>query len=63
MATPVGRYVRESLPTVRNTMLDLLFVRVGLVICLADTFGDHFRIALFMAGVLAIGTLHTGSIL
>lgn len=44
-------------------MVDLLFVRIRFSVGLAYTFGDHFRIALLVTSVLAIGTLHAGGIL
>ena len=44
-------------------MVDFLLVRVGLVIRLADTLGDDLGIALAMASILAVGTLHSCSIL
>lgn len=43
-------------------MVDLLFVRVRLIVCFADTLGDDLGIALLMAGVLAVSTLHAGGI-
>ena len=44
-------------------MVDFLLVRVRLVVCLADTFRDYLGIALLVAGIFAIGTLHASSIL
>lgn len=41
MATPVGTHVGEFLETMRNTMVDLLLVRVRFRVGLADTLGDH----------------------
>jgi len=43
-------------------MVDLLLVRIGLVIRFADAFGNNLGIALRMAGVFAVGTLHTGRV-
>ena len=63
MATPVGRNVGKSFETMRDTVVDLLLVGIGLVVGLADTLGDDLGIALAMTGVLAIGTLHAGCIL
>lgn len=63
MATPVSRDVGEALETVRDTVVDLLFVGIGLVVGLANTLGDDLRVAFAMAGVLAIRTLHARSIL
>lgn len=44
-------------------MVDFLLVRIGLVVGFADTLGDNLRVTLAVAGVLAIRTLHAGSIL
>lgn len=63
MATPVGRKVGEALETVGNAVIDLLLIGIGLVVCLADTLGDHLGVTFFVAGVLAIRALHAGSIL
>lgn len=63
MATPVGRKVGKALETVGNAVIDLLLVGVGLVVGLADTLGDHLRVAFLVTCVLAIRTLHAGSIL
>ena len=63
MTTPICTDVREIIEAMRNAMVDLLFVWVRLVICLADAFCDDFRIAFGVAGVLAIRTLHAGRIL
>lgn len=63
MTTPIGRDIGETLETMRNTMVDLLLVRIGFVVCLADTLGDDLGIALAVAGILAISTLHAGRIL
>lgn len=43
-------------------MIDLLLVWVRLVIRFADTLGDDFGIALAMASIFAVGTLHSRSI-
>ncbi len=43
-------------------MVDFLLIRVGLIIGLANTFGDNFGITLLVACVLAICALHTCSI-
>lgn len=62
MATPIGRDIGEILETMRDTMINFLLVGISLVVGFADTFRDHFGITLPMASVLAILTLHTGSI-
>lgn len=62
MTTPVGRDVGESFETVRDTVVDLLLVGIGLVVGLANTLGDDLGIALAVACILAIGTLHAGRI-
>lgn len=63
MAAPVGRKVGKPFEAMRNTVVDLLLVGIGFVVGLADTFGDNLRVALLVACILAVGTLHTRSIL
>jgi hypothetical protein len=63
VATPVGGKIGEAFEAMRNTVVDLLFVGVGFVVGLANTLGDNLRVALFVTCVLAVGTLHTRSIL
>lgn len=62
MATPIGRDVGEILETMRDAVINFLLVGISLVVGFADTFRDHFGITLSMASVLAILTLHAGSI-
>jgi hypothetical protein len=62
MTAPVGSHIRERLEPVRDTMVDLLLVRVGLGVALADALGDDARVALRVAGILAVFALHTGGI-
>lgn len=47
----------------RNAVIDLLFVRIGFRIALADTLGNDARIALVVAGILAVFALHTSRVL
>ena len=63
MTAPVRGDVGESFEAVGNAVIDLLLVRVGLVIGLADTLGDDLGVTLAMTGVLAIRTLHACGIL
>lgn len=63
MAAPVGRDVGKSFETMRDTVVDLLLVGIGLVVGLADTLGDDLGITFAMTSIFAIGTLHAGSIL
>jgi hypothetical protein len=63
VATPVRGDVGEVFESMRNAMVDFFFVRIGLVIGFADTFGDDLWITLAMARVFAIGALHTSRIL
>lgn len=44
-------------------MVNLLLVGIGLVVRLANTLGNDLGIAFLVASVLAVGTLHTGSVL
>lgn len=43
-------------------MVDLFFFRVCFVVCFADTLGDHLGVALAMASIFAVGTLHSCSV-
>lgn len=58
MAAPISAHVGEWLEAMWYPMVDLLLVRVGFGVGLANTLGDDFRIAFFVAGILAILTLH-----
>lgn len=42
----------------RDAMVDLLLVRIGFRVALADAFGDNASVAFGMASVLAILALH-----
>lgn len=59
MTAPVGAHIGERFEAVGNTMVQLLFIWVGFCIGLAYTLGDYFPVALLVAGVFAILTLHT----
>jgi hypothetical protein len=63
VAAPVGGDVGEALETVRDAVVDLLLVGIGLVVRLADTFGDNLLVALAVAGILAVRALHARSVL
>ena len=63
MTTPVGRDVGKSFEPMGDTMIDLFFVGVGLVVGFADTLGDDLLITFAVASILAVSTLHTGRIL
>ena len=45
-----------------DTMIQFLFIWVGFCVGLAYAFGDYFPVALLVAGVFAILTLHTSRI-
>jgi hypothetical protein len=63
VAAPVRGDVGESFETVRNAVVDLLFVGIGLVVGLADTFGDNLGVTPFVTGILAVRTLHACGVL
>lgn len=63
VAAPVRREIREGLKPVRNPVIDLLLVRIGLGVGLADTLGDDTGVTLDVASVLAVLALHTGAAL
>ena len=44
-------------------MVDFFLIRISLVVRFADTLGDDLGVTLLVAGVLAVSTLHTGSVL
>lgn len=46
----------------RNAMINFLLVWIGLIICFANTFGHDLWIALSVAGIFAVCTLHTSGI-
>lgn len=62
MTTPVSRDVRIPFESMRDTVVNFLLVRIGLVIRFADTFCDNLGIALFVAGIFAVRALHACSI-
>lgn len=47
----------------RNPVVDLLLVGIGLIVGLADTLGDNLGVTFSMASILAIRALHTRSVL
>lgn len=59
VAAPISRDVGVSLEPMRNAVVDLLFIRIGLIVCLANTLGHNFRVALSVTGILAVRALHT----
>jgi hypothetical protein len=63
VATPVGTHIREIVPTMRDTMINFGLIWIGFGIRLSDTFCDDLPVALLVACKLAIGALHTSSIL
>lgn len=46
----------------RNSVVQLLFVWIRLRIRFANALGDHFRIALLVAGIFAVFALHPGGV-
>ena len=63
MAAPIGPHIGKIFKSVRNTMVELLLVGVGLCVRFTDTFRDDLGVAFFVARVLAILALHAGGIL
>lgn len=63
MTAPIGTDVGEISPAMGNAMVDLGFVRIGLCIRLRNALCDNLFVTLAMAGELAVGALHAGSIL
>lgn len=58
MTTPVGSDVRKHFETMRNPVIDLLFIRVCFRVGLADTLCDDFGVAFPVTCVFAVGALH-----
>ena len=44
-------------------MVDLFFLGICFIVCFADALGDHLGVALAMASVFAIRTLHARGVL
>ncbi len=62
MTAPVRAHVGKGIEAMWDAVIDLLFVRIRVCIGFADTFGDNFRIAILVTGVLAILALHASRI-
>ena len=58
VAAPVGSHIRKGLESVGDTVVELGLVWIGFGVRLCDTLGDHLGVALLVAGVVAVGTLH-----
>lgn len=63
VTTPVRAHIRKLLETMRNTVIDLLLVRIRLCVGFADTLRDNTAVALSVTSVLAVLALHTCRIL
>jgi hypothetical protein len=46
----------------RDAMIELLLLRVGLVVCFADTLCNDVPVAFLVTSVLAVRTLHTSRV-
>ena len=63
VAAPVGRHIRVRLEPVRNSVVDLLFIRISLGIALADAFRNDRRVTFSVTKILAIFALHACRVL
>ena len=63
MAAPVGSKIREALEPVGNSVVDLLFLGVGLCVGLADALGYNISVTFRVASVLAVLALHARRVL
>ena len=63
MATPVRAHVGKVCEAMRDAVVQLRLVWICLCIRLCDTLRHNFGVTLLVASVLAIRTLHAGSIL
>lgn len=57
VTTPICANVGDGLETMRDAMVELVFVSVLVGICLGDALGNHLCKALSVAGVLTVFTL------
>ena len=62
MTAPISPHVGKILESVWDAMIELLLIRIGFRIRLADAFGDDLRVTLFMARVFTILALHTSGV-
>ena len=63
VTTPVGTNIRELLETMRNAMVNLLLLWIGLGVRFTDTLRDHASITFGVTGVFTVLTLHSSRIL
>ena len=62
MTAPIGTHVRESLESMRYSVIQFLLVRICLSVGFANTFSNHFVEASLVAGVFAVLALHASRI-
>ena len=58
MTTPIGAHIAKALETMRYPVVQLLLIRVGFSIRLADTLRDDLGIAFFMTRIFTVLALH-----
>lgn len=63
MTAPICGDIGKIFETMRDAVIDFFFIGISLVVGFADTLCDDFRVALAMASVFTILTLHTSGIL
>lgn len=63
MTAPICCHIRVRKEPVRNSVVDLLLLRVRLSITLTDALGDDAGIAFGVAGVFAVFALHASRVL
>lgn len=63
MTAPVGAHVGKVLETMRNSVVELCLVWIGLGVGLGDALCDDLGIAFLVASIVAVGALHACSIL
>lgn len=63
MAAPICTHVCHSFKSVRDTVIELLLLRVRLCVGFRHALCDNLCVTLFMAGIFAIRTLHACRVL
>jgi hypothetical protein len=62
MTTPISTKIRECIPAMWDTMIDLSFVWIRLGCWLSNAFCDNFLVATLMTSEFTVGALHSGCV-
>jgi hypothetical protein len=63
MTAPISAHVGKVFESMRDAMVEFGLIWIGLGVRLRDTLGDHLWVTLLVASVIAVRTLHAGSVL